>query len=199
MPSINMISPRRAEKRRLESNLRRLLVAIVVEVMVVLGVSGMMVLKISSTKADISGLNADIDKLRPTLSKIEYYNKEISTLKPKLDTLNLAKSDTLRWRRVLDDLSASLPQKTWLTRLAAQAPSDATKPEILVSLSGVSASQQLVGETMLRMQDKVSDFDKLDLNFTQKANAGSRDAVEFQVAAIVKLVAEKDKKEVEKS
>ena len=199
MSSINMISPRRAEKRRLEVNVRKLLLVIIAEAVLVVGVMGLLMSRIWATNSRITDLQVKITELQPTVHKIEYYEKAIGELKPKLDTLGRARTDTERWRRVLDDLSISLPQKTWLTRIAAVAPSNPTSPEMVVNLNGISASQELVGETMLRIQRSVPDFDHLDLHYTQKSTAGSQSAVEFEVAGAIKLVEEKDIKEVDKS
>jgi Tfp pilus assembly protein PilN len=194
-----MISPRRAEKRRLESNVRKLLLAIMAEVLLVVGVAALHVACIRNTRGQIKSLERQIAAVQPTVDKIKYYEAGLGELKPKLDTLNTAKADTLRWRRVLDDLSMSLPQKTWLTRLATLASPDQTKQEMVVSLNGISADQKMVGETMLRIQDKVSDFSQLDLHFTQKSAMSTVNAVEFELAAVIKLVDDTDKKEVEKS
>jgi Tfp pilus assembly protein PilN len=187
LPSINMISPRRAEKRRLEANVRRLVVVILAEAIATVLVCGFMVSKILRAQSGISDLQITIAKLQPTVAKIDYYEKATGELKPKLDTLNQAKSITLRWQRVLDNLSVSMPDKTWLTRIAAQSPATPEAKEMVVSMNGVSASQQLVGETMLRIQNSVRDFDHLDLHFTQKSASGGQDAVEFEIAASVKL------------
>lgn len=197
MPSINMISPRRAEKLRLEANVRRLLLVILAEVVIAAGVAGFLVTSIFRTQSRISDLEVQIAKLRPTVDRIAKFEKDTSELKPKLDTLNVARATTLRWQRVLDDLSTSLPQKTWLTKLAVLTPPTPDTKQLLVSLNGLSPDQQTVGETMLRIQNGVPDFDKLDLHFTQRATCPTT-CVEFEIAASVKL-AEEDKKEVGKS
>jgi Tfp pilus assembly protein PilN len=200
MPSINMISPRRAEKRRLESNVRRLLMVILGEVVLTIVVVTYLVTRIYSTQSQVADLSAKINQYQPTVNRIQNYEKATTELKPKLDTLNQAKSDTLLWRRVMDNLSACLPEKTWLTRLATQMPADSKSPDITVSLNGTSASQELVGEAMLRMQRGVRDFEKVELHFTQKSFAGAQNAVDFEVAAAVKLQQQEDsKKGVEKS
>jgi Tfp pilus assembly protein PilN len=187
MPSINMIAPRRTEKKRLETNVRRLLLAILVEVVIILGVSGLMITRIYATNVRISDLEFQRTKLQPTVRRIEYYDKATKELKPKLDTLTNAKADTLRWCRVMDSVSMSLPNKTWLTRITANPVTDPNATELVLSINGVSVSQELIGETMLRMHDNVTDFDRVDLNFTQKTLIGATPAFEFEFAAGIKI------------
>lgn len=198
MPSINMIAPRRAEKKRLESNIRRLVVVIFAEVLLIACVAGLFISRIYSTHGMIQDLEIQLTKLEPDVKRINDYDKAIQDLKPKLDTLNAAKSDTLRWCRILDDLGTSLPAKTWLVRISTP-PTQPTDTNIVVNMNGVSASQELVGETMLRMHDIVEDFDKVDLHFTQKATGGLQTAVEFEIAASMKLPEKTSGEEVKKS
>lgn len=197
MPSINMIAPRRVEKKRMESTVRKLVVAILAEAVLIACMTGFMASRIYGTRAMVGDLDVQLTKLQPTVNTIEQYDKSTEELRPKLDTLNQAKDATLLWCRILDDLSASLPDKTWLTRLASNPPQP-NASEMVVSLNGVSASQELVGETMLRMQTHVTDFSRLDLHFTQKNTIGSLTAVEFEMEAGIKTP-QTAKEEVHKS
>lgn len=198
MPSINMIAPRRAEKKRLETNVSRLVLAIMVELAIIVSVSLLFVGQIIKTSSSISALNQQLDKITPRVNEINNFEKKSAALMPKIDTLNQAKVDTLRWCNVMNDLSVSLPSKTWLTRIST-VPSQPETSDITVNLNGVSADQSLVGETMLRMHDAVRDFSTLDLHFTQNTTLGSVNAIEFEVAAGIKLPNKDTKGEVGKS
>lgn len=200
MPSINMIAPRRAEKKRLEKNVRRLLMAILAEAVLIVGVSLLMLTGIYTTKAKAEKCSQDLQVLQPKVKLIENCDKETMVLKPKLETLDKAKTDTYRWCRVMDKLSSSLPDKTWLTRVATVMPQVGQESQAMaVSINGVAANQQLVGDAMLRMHDMVKDFDSIDLHFTQKTMIGFTPAVEFEVAAAIKVPKEENKREVQKS
>lgn len=196
MPSINMIAPRRAEKKRLESNVRKLLLVIIVEIAVVVSISGLLVSRVYGTQSGISSLDKQLAKLQPTVDKITGYEKSTKELEPKLDALNQAKADTSKWCRVLHDLSISLPDKTWLTRISTT--NNPNSKTIVVSLNGMSSDQSQVGQTMLRMHDMVADFENVDLNYTQKSAMGQINAVEFEMVAGIKAEKKADK-EVEKS
>lgn len=197
MPSINMIAPRRAEKKRLESNVRKLLFVIVIEVAVMVSIFTLLVTRVCGTQSDIANLDKQLAKLQPTVDKIEGYEKSTNELAPKLEILSQAKSDTTRWCRVLHALSMSLPDKTWLTRISTTTTPDYAN--ITMSINGVSADQSLVGQTMLRLHDTVDDFNKVDLHYTQQAAIGPLTAVEFEMAAGIKLPKKANAKEVEKS
>lgn len=197
MPSINMIAPRRAEKLRLESNVRKLLMAIFIEALVIVCVAGFLVTRVYKTRSMISDLDVQLSKLQPTVNKIEDFEKATQSLTPKLGTLNDAKAETLRWCRMLNDVSFSLPDKMWLTRISATV--EPQQPDnISVTLCGVAVDQGLVGQTMLRMHDMVTDFEGIDLHYTQKTIIGPLTAVEFEMAAAMKPLKKTDK-EVGKS
>ena len=186
MPSINMIAPKRTEKKRLESNLGRLIIVILVEVLSIAFVAGFLITQTYGTRSNIDGLQMQLAKLQPDVHQIEQYEKAIQSIKPKLETLNRAKSDTLRWCRIMDDLSSSMPSDTWLVRVSCP-PLQPTSTEMLVNLNGVSTNQNNVGEAMLRMHDIARDFNRIDLQYTKKATVGLRTAVEFEIEAAVNL------------
>lgn len=198
MPSINMIAPRRSEQKRLEVNLRRLIIAILLEIVLLICVLGIMFTRIYSVRARIADMEVQQMKLQPTVRRIDECEKELNALKPKLETLTKAKSDTLRWCRVMDALARSMPDKAWLTRLTTNQPSDPASTNLAVSINGVAPNQNLVGQAMLRIHDNVTDFESLDLHYTQKTNVGAKSAVEFELGAGIKLNPD-SKEEVQKS
>ncbi|HOK54544.1 MAG TPA: hypothetical protein PLU88_01490 [Armatimonadota bacterium] len=198
MPSINMIAPRRAEKKRLEQNIRRLLAVIVVEVALIAVLAGFLFSQNCKTRSRISDLDVQLTKLQPTVNRIQEYEKATRDLGPKLETLNAAKIETTRWCRILNSLSSSMADKTWLTRIAT-APPQPADTNIIVSLNGVAATQELVGLTMLQMHDTVTDFDDVTLHYTQEMSTGRVSAVEFEMAASIKLPENAEKEKVDKS
>lgn len=171
--------------KRLERDMRRLLLVILVEVAAVLSIVGVFSARIMSTNARSAELDLEVAKLQPVVKRIEFYDNATSELQPKVDLLNNAKAHTMRWYHMLHTLSVTIPQNTWLTRIAAApAPPDAN--EITVNLNGISADQNLIGETMLRL-NSYPGFARVDLHFTQKTMVGARGAIEFEVGAGLKL------------
>lgn len=197
MPSINMIAPKRAEQKRLERIARKILIIILAEVILTVSASGVVLTRAYRTKVTIKDYDVRLSKLQPTVKKIETYEKAIKTLKPKVELLTKAETETLRWCRIMDCLSSSVPDKTWLTRIHTSLSTNSKSAgDIEVNINGISQSQNLVGETMLRMHDQVKDFDKVDLHFTQNSATRTSSAVEFEIGADIKSPKSKDKQEV---
>ena len=162
MPNVNLIAARRAEKKRVEQNTRRLFFGLTVEVaaLVVLGsVLGVNQMKL---QGDLVEADTKLLQLQPTLERIKSIETDKALLQPKLDTLVSAKTDTLRWRAMLQIVSQSVPSNAWLSGISATGTGDETN----ITIAGVAGSQTLVGETMTRLQS-FPVFDKVDLKFTQ--------------------------------
>ncbi len=185
MPSINMIAPRRAELKRLEQGVRRLLLVILVEILAVICLTAYLSTRYVNTKSEIASLEAELSKLEPIVKKIEAYDKASAELQPKVQLLNDAKDHTMRWFRVLETLTVSIPRETWLTRIAASPPQQDSNV-VIVNLNGISTSQDLIGETMMRL-NSYKGFESVDLHFTQKGMVGQKQVIEFEVGAGLKL------------
>lgn len=184
MPSINMIAPRRAEKRRAERDMRRLAMVILAELVFAVCLGGYVCTKLWATRCQISDNQAQITKLQPQVREIERYESDTAQLTPKLGLLNQAKIRTMRWYNTLDKLTQSMPAQTYLTRLSTGkgSPTDTT---VTVSLTGVSSAQANVGEAMIRLQS-VPDLQSVELHYTQKACVNTSPAVEFEIGAGMK-------------
>lgn len=185
MPSINMIAPRRAEKRKLERDIRRLVIVILAEFICAIGLAGWLTARLVSTNTRIGDLDVQLTRLRPIVAEIEGYERATSKLKPKLELLNEAKARTMRWYNVLDALTCSLPQSTYLTRIATKQESGRQNQALTVTLSGITVSQALIGETMLRLSN-VPDFESVDLVYSQPTSVSGAQAILFELGASMK-------------
>ena len=184
MPSINMIAPRRAEKRHLERDMRRLVLVILMEFACAVAIGGWVCTRLLTTHNRIADLDVQLTRLQPVVKQIEEYDKAAKLLAPKLELLNKAKDNTMRWYNTLDRLTQSLPQSTYLTRVNAKT-NDKNGEGTTVNLSGVSISQAKIGETMLRLTS-IPDFEKVDLHFTQATNIEGGSGIEFEVGATMR-------------
>jgi Tfp pilus assembly protein PilN len=182
MPSINMIASRRFEKQRFERNARRLMVVILVEVVLGIALGGLFTYKYCDTKRRVADLDVQLQKLMPTVKKIEDYETATARLEPKVQLLQQAQDKTLRWRNLLNKLSTALPAQTWLTKLGSATPANGPTT---ISLNGISTTQNQVGEAMLRL-NTYADFKSVDLHHTQGSLVGKRKTVEFELAAALK-------------
>ncbi len=183
MPSINMIAPRRAEKRRLEQAMRKLAVLILAELVLMVAVCGWVVTKTLTTRASIAELNAQMLKLAPKIKVVNDMDKKTAALKPKVDLLNQAKDKTMRWYNTLDRLTQSVPSATWLTRVSTT--TNLGSKDLILTLNGMTSEQARVGETMMRLHSN-PDFKSVDLHYTQKGNQDDTTAVEFEIGAAMR-------------
>jgi Tfp pilus assembly protein PilN len=163
--------------------MRRLVLVIIVELIFAVGLGGWVCTKFFTTHAHIAEMDAEIAKLQPRVKQIESYDSASAELQPKLDLLNQAKSTTMRWYNTLDQMTQSMPQSTWLTRISAVPP--AQDSNMSVTICGISATQAKVGETMMRLHNN-KEFESVDLHFTQKTCVQDRVAVEFEIGATMK-------------
>ncbi|MFQ3548372.1 MAG: PilN domain-containing protein [Armatimonadota bacterium] len=184
MPSVNMIAPRRAEKKKLERDMRRLLYVALVLIIAAIGVIGWYGTQMYTMKNHIADLDVQIAKLDPVVKTIKKYQAATKELTPKLELLNEAKYKTMRWYNTLDQLTQSLPESTFLTRIGNT--SDSGKGEVTaLTISGVSSSQTRVGETMLRLST-IEEFRSINLKYTKESGKGMNTAVEFEIGADLK-------------
>ena len=184
MPSINMIAPRRADKRRCERDMRRLVVVIIAELIFAVGLGGWGCTRLLTTSNRIADLNTEIAKLKPIVKQIEGYEKATHELEPKMNLLNQAKESTLRWYGALDRLTQSMPQSTYLTKVNTTTQAD-DESVINVTLNGLSVSQERIGETMMRLH-AIPEFESVTLHYTQNTIAFGAPAVEFEIDAALR-------------
>ncbi len=194
MPSINMIAVRRAEKRRQEQNIRKLLYGIIGETGLIAVAAVVITARILVMHGHVNDLSDQLHKLQPRVTAIQALQAQTAALQPKVDTLDGAKADTLFWYSSLGAVTSSLPQQTWLTSLATGgAASAATAPtpgayagtDPTLSIAGLAMSQATVGETMLRMNAAPA-LDHVDLAFVTQQKIGQANAVSFQMTVHLK-------------
>jgi Tfp pilus assembly protein PilN len=179
MVSINMIAARRAERLRLARITRALSLSAGMAGALLFAIFATMSARIIATRIESARVDSQLARLQPTLDRIAALNQERNILKPKLVVLDNAQTATLRWHSVLADLQRSIPPQTWLIGLAVEGARDSDQT---VRLNGVTMSQKLVGEAMLRLnQNRL--YKAIDLHFTQSGKVGERDTVEFELAA----------------
>ena len=201
MPSINMIALRRQEKRHQEQNARKLLYSIAGEVGLVLVVASVMTARIVVAQGHVNDLSDQLVKLKPQVAQIQTLQAQTAALQPKVDTLDGAKADTLFWYNSFYAVTASLPEKTWLTSLGtgagAGAASGSTAPGTVagtdptLSLTGIAMTDAAVGQSMLRMNQSPR-LDHVELSFVQAQKIGPADTVSFQMTVHLKPEAAKD-------
>jgi len=179
MISVNMISARRAEHLRMLRWVRALGLATMVAGAGMLVVNIFVRAQIFATGASLNEVNQELSRLKPALDRLDQIQQARANLRPKLMVLDKAQSDTMRWYGVLVSLKHTVPTHAWLTSLNVEGGRDEAQT---VRLDGVTESQSMVGETMLRL-NATKLYQAVDLSYTQSGKTGDRDTVQFEVAA----------------
>jgi Tfp pilus assembly protein PilN len=189
MPSINMIATRRAEKNKLEEKVRIGLILVSGSVLIALVILIFMSARVYSIKRDISDVDVELQKTQPIILQITQYEAAIKDLTPKLALLIESKQKTMQNYDLLIYIGKALADKTWITGLSttqsttgnAQGQVNGNGTEsTLLNLKGLSASQSLIGETMMRL-GQVPMFDSVDLEYTQGNNSPDNLMFEFSI------------------
>jgi Tfp pilus assembly protein PilN len=136
--------------------------------------------RIVSVRYHTGQVEEELVALQPALDKIAAFDLRREQLQPKIACLDGAQHATLRWHTVLTDLQQAIPPQTWLTGLAVERGADENAQTL--RLNGVTVSQKLVGEAMLRLNQQPL-YRTVNLHYTQAAKSGEKDTVEFELAA----------------
>lgn len=183
MPNINLIADRRAEKRRMERLSKQLFYTMGASVAVLVGVASYLITARFSLLGDVAEADRRMEKLRPVIAEIDQVKKVIADKQPKVETLERARYDTLRWTLLFQALAQSLPKDVWLTTLGA--------PEgepLVVSLAGSAPSQAIVGQVALNLKAQAL-FERVELLSTSRVERVEKDArFTFQINAPIKAI-----------
>jgi Tfp pilus assembly protein PilN len=181
MPNINLIAERREEKRRMERLSKQLFYAIGGSLGVLVAMGSYLLTQRITLQGDVAEADNRMAKLRPVIDEIERIKKETADKKPKVDTLEKARYDTLRWTLLFQAVAQSLPKDAWLTTIGA--------PEgepVVVSLAGSAPTQAMAGQVALNLKTQ-SLFEKVELLSTSRIEKDSR--FMFQINAPIKPIA----------
>ena len=186
MPNVNLIAERREEKKKLERTTRQLFLGCA-------AAAGILITTVLYTggrqlglHSELASANARMQTLQPALDRIKAIEKDTTELTPKVETLQSAKIDTLRWRAIFQVVSESVAPTTSLSNLSATGKDDDT----FLHLSGLTATQTAVGTTMTSLNNHPL-FDRVDLKFTQSTQPTLTDPnprVSFEIEAHLRYI-----------
>lgn len=180
MPNINLIAERRQEKRRMERLSRQLFFALGGSLAVFVAVGSYLLTARITLLGDVADAEHRMAKLKPIIAEIDQVKKETQDKQPKLQTLEQARYDTLRWTLLFQSISESLPRDVWLTNLGA--PSG---DPIVVNLTGSAPTQTIASQVALNLK-KLPIFEKIEIPTLTRIEAESR--FSFQITAQLKPI-----------
>ena len=178
MPNINLIAARRQEKRRMEKLTRQLFFALSRTVAGFVAVTSYFITQRFALVGDMAEADTRMSKLQPKLLEIDRIKKETAEKQPKVETLEKARYETLRWTMLFQSVSLSLPPDVWLTSLGAP-EGDA----IVVTLAG-SAPSQIVAAQVVQNLLKQPLFDQVEIPSVNRNDLDKR--VMFQILAHIR-------------
>jgi Tfp pilus assembly protein PilN len=170
MPNINLIAARREEKKKLERVASHLFIGLGASVGVLLLLASYMGARHLSMNSELAGADQRMEKIQPTLDEIDRIEKERNALIPKLDQLEAAKTQTMRWQAVFLALSHATPSNTWLSQLSSTEGDSPT-----ITIQGQTDNEHLVAEITQALQ-RESVFQTVDLKNTSAVNVTQNEA-----------------------
>lgn len=182
MPLINLIKEQRLEARRKERQVRlTMLGSLGIGALCMVATAGLM-LDSARLNVEASQLEQKAKELEPLVQELEANQTEIEALQPRIVSLEEATTFTAQWGRILDHMTTNVPQGAWLTSMKAF-QQDRTKP-LVVTFNGVSQSNDLVGDLILRIES-CEELENVRLKFTQPKFSSTGKQLEFEVEADV--------------
>jgi Tfp pilus assembly protein PilN len=179
MPYINLIQEQRLAVKRDERKAKFFLGALGVIVLISGTTFVGLTMEASAKDQETRSLEEEIKRNKPLIEQIAANDKLFQADNPKVSTLQSAQDVSDRWERILDHVAHQTPPHTWLTAIRCTG-SDPEKP-ISVEFTGMSTSQEPVGEYIMRLQNS-TDLEDIGLRFTQEKLMGMSKGIEFQVS-----------------
>jgi Tfp pilus assembly protein PilN len=153
MPNINLIATRRQEQKNIEKLSRILFFGLVSSIGVVGVLGTYLVAKNVTLSTEKRQLESSIAKLKPVLDEIKTLEDQRDNMAPRVETLEVAQMETLRWCAYLHTVADSIPKGAWLNSMTSTLGKNPEDPA-QIQLSGVAASNTLVSLTMMNLKNK---------------------------------------------
>ncbi|GIV01360.1 MAG: hypothetical protein KatS3mg015_0190 [Fimbriimonadales bacterium] len=183
MPTINLIHEQREAYRRKLKASRAWFLAFLGTTAVTGGATAFLLIGSMALTGEANRLQAKAQALEPIRQEIAKNEEAFAKLRPRLATLNEARTETEKWGRILEHMSYVMPTNTWLTGVRSTPNTEEDAP-IEVSLTGMSNEQETVGEFMLRLQ-ALTDLTNIRLRYSEEKKTQFGDGLEFQIVCDV--------------
>ncbi|CUU05647.1 MAG: PilN domain-containing protein [Fimbriimonadales bacterium] len=194
MSVINLIAQDRLKRQQLARKVRLAGLAwFGVVVLVAVGWGGA-ILYVGALSLQTARIEEEMVRLNPTVQALKQVQAQLNALQPTVTTLQNARTETGRARKLLQHLSQHTPAGCYLSAIEFGKRSDPKKPMEVV-LRGTADKQETVGELMLRLNQH-PDLEKVRLDFSQERTLGeTQSAFDFQITAEIKGTAIQTKEE----
>ena len=171
MIRINLLPVRAAQKKeKLRSQLSIFFLCIV---LVFIGCGALYVQKmtaVNSVNDEIAVINQKNKDLRKKIGQVKDFEKKKAELEQKLVVLQTLKAGKSGPVHLLDELSAALPEKLWLTKFSEKGGR--------INLAGVADSENTVAVFMRNLESSLY-YENIELSVTEQTKAGDRKMQKF--------------------
>jgi Tfp pilus assembly protein PilN len=197
MPLINLIQEQRIVARAKQKQVQIAgFATLAIGAIAVLGTVGLF-LDTTRLNLQAGALEQKKIEIQPTLDELTANQDSLDKMKPRIETLETARTDSTKWEDVLVYLTTNTPNDTWLT--SVKAFKQDTKTPIVLTFSGVSTKQEHVGDFQYRI-GSCEELENPQLKYTQPKFSDKGMMLEFEVTAEMKGTKEEtdEAKEVKK-
>ena len=198
MPSINLISSRREEKKRLEQHTRRLFYVVTAEVGAAVMLASLQTVHLMQVRGQISDIDAKIKQLQPRVQRIEQIQARMTVLQPKIKTLDEARNNTLYWYTAVQTVVNSLPARAALDSItsggdpappagtgSASLPASGPSTGASLTFTGEADNSFDVGMAMMRM-NQYADIASVSLSSVTQNTYHGQNAMSFSMQVQLK-------------
>ena len=178
MIHINLLPVRAAKKKETVRQQVSIMVFSMVGVLLIsLAFYGLLLIKISSTKEEISRADSELNQLKTKIGEIDNLKKVKEEVQKKLNVLNQLRKEKTGPARRLATLSDITPEKLWLTKY--------TEKDADVSISGVAVSEDLIA-TFMRNLEASEDYSNIQLLVSEQADIAGTKGKKFDISCKLK-------------
>lgn len=173
MIKINLL-PVRAAKRKETARQQAVIVAgtLVLVLLIALGAYSYLLIKISSTKDEISKSEQELAELKAQIGKINELEKLKAEVTKKLDILNQLRREKTGPVNRLKTISQAAPERLWVTGYSESGTT--------VALSGVAFSEELIADFM-RSIEQSPDFAAVELVVSEQVEISGMKLKKFDL------------------
>ncbi|MFK5927216.1 MAG: PilN domain-containing protein [Desulfuromusa sp.] len=125
---------------------------------------------INSVKDNIAAINQKNNELKKKIGQVKDFEKKKADLEKKLAILQTLKDGKSGPVHLLDELSAALPEKLWLTKFTEKAGR--------INLAGVADNENTVAVFMKNLETSPY-YKNIELSVTEQTKAGDRKMQKF--------------------
>jgi type IV pilus assembly protein PilN len=183
MIKVNLLPVRATQKKE---TAKQQLFVFVFALLVFLGMAFLIysyeLIKIKTTKNDISRSEKELQRLKTVIGEIDSIKKLQEEVKKKLDILNRLRKEKTGPAIRLAKLSDATPEKVWLTRYAETGAS--------ISISGIAFNEDLIAAFMRNLVAS-DEFVNVELLVSEQVEYSGVKAKKFDISCMLNL-AKKD-------